>query len=90
MLNIIANFTLALIATLLVSGVAKWIAGKFTDAARVASFAVGCGYVVGKFSFVKPAGADISNNVAALAGALVALALLLFFLFRKKDHATTH
>jgi hypothetical protein len=88
MLNIIVNFLLALIATLLVSGVAKWIAGKFTaEGARIASFGVGCGYTIGKYSFVKPAGADISLNAAALAGALVALVMLWFILFRR-NHAT--
>lgn len=87
MVNIIANFVLALIATLVVSAVAKWIAGKFTvEGARIASFAVGCGYTVGKYSFVKAAGADIALNAAALAGAVVALVLLWFILFRK-NHA---
>ena len=90
MLNIVANFLLALIATLLVSWVAKWVAGKFTaESAKVASFAVGCGYALGKYSFVKPASADITNNVAALAGALLALVVLWVLLFRKKNHAPT-
>jgi hypothetical protein len=88
MLNIIANFLLAFIGTLIISGVAKWLAAKFTtEGARIASFAVGCGFVVGKYSFVKPAGADISLNIAALAGALAALSLLWFILFRTKHAA---
>jgi hypothetical protein len=88
MLNIIANFLLALVGTLLLSGAAKWIAGKFTtaEAARFISFGFGCGYAIGKFSFVKPAGADSSLNIAQLAGALVALVMLWLLLFRR-NHA---
>ena len=89
-LNIAANFLLAIIGTLLLAGVAKWIAGKLTtaEAARFVSFGFGCGYTVGKFSFVKPAGADVTLNIAALLGALVGLVMLWFLLFRDKGHAT--
>lgn len=88
MVNIVANFLLALVATLVVSGLAKWVAGRIASAnARVAAFSVGCGYVIGKYSFVKPLGASIADNIAALAGAIVALALLWIVFFSGRNRA---
>lgn len=87
--NISVNFLLAFVGTLLLAGLAKWIAARLTtaEASRLVSFGFGCGYTVGKFSFVKPTGADISMNVAQLAGAFAALAVLWFLLFHRKNHA---
>jgi ABC-type Fe3+-siderophore transport system permease subunit len=85
MLNIIANFLLAMFGTLLLTGAAKWIAGKITtaEASRYVSFGFGFGYMTGKFSFVKPAGSDISLNMAQVIGSVVALVILWFILFRR-------
>jgi hypothetical protein len=87
-MTIIFNFALALISTFLVGMAAKWLAGKFTDAsaARVAGFAAACGYGIGKYSFAAPAGTDITAPAAAAVGALIALAIVWFMMFRRNGH----
>jgi hypothetical protein len=85
---ILLNFGLALLATLVVSGVAYGIARALTiGSPRVAALAFGCGYAISGYTFVQPLGTDVTVQAAKAAGAVVALVILWFVLFRRRNHA---
>lgn len=87
----ILNILFAVLSTLLVGGVAKWVAGWFTTQpnTRIAGFAAACGYAIGKYSFAKPIGGNITAPALAALGAVIGLVILWFILFRKRESAPT-
>lgn len=79
---ILLNIVFAMLTTLLVGGVTKWVSHWFTSHTRVAAMASACGYAVAKYSFVRPLGADITAPALAVLGAVLGIAVLWFMLFR--------
>lgn len=86
-MSLILNFTVAFIATLAIAGLSRWIAGMVASvqSSRVASFAAAIGYAVGKYSFARPLGSDVSEPAAAVLGAVAALVIVWFVLFKRSE-----
>ncbi len=79
----------AIIGTLAVGGLARWLGGYFTTVhnARVAAFGAAIGYVVGKYSYVRPLGSPLDAwiPIASLIGAIAGLTILWIIFFRRAE-----
>ena len=88
LVNLALSFIVALIGTLLAAGLARWIGGYFADPAnaRVAAFGAAIGYVLGKYSYVRPLGSEfVWTPIASFMGAIVALVIVWFVLFKRRE-----
>ena len=88
LVNLALSLILALVGTLVVAGLARWIGGYFADpaSARIAAFGAAIGYVLGRYSYVRPLGSEFAwTPIASFIGTAVALVIVWFVLFKRRE-----
>ncbi len=86
---VLGAFVTGFANTALTGAFAKFVARGFTTGhtINIAAFCVALGYVGGRFRYAGPIGSEAAIPLGSLAGALVALVGLWFWLLRRSQRA---